>query len=57
LCGRIRDQFAGVEVFTGGGVRGLDDLRALEEVGVAGVLVASALHDGSLTDDEVREWV
>ena len=27
---------------------GLDDLRALQELGCAGVLVASALHDGRL---------
>ena len=35
-------------VFAAGGLRGAADLRALERSGVAGVLVASALHDGRL---------
>jgi phosphoribosylformimino-5-aminoimidazole carboxamide ribotide isomerase len=35
-------------VFAAGGVRGEADLRALQKMGVAGVLVASALHDGRL---------
>jgi phosphoribosylformimino-5-aminoimidazole carboxamide ribotide isomerase len=57
LCAQLCDQFAGVEVITGGGVRGLDDLRLLEDAGVAGVLVASALHDGTLTAAEVRGFM
>ena len=32
-----------------GGVRGIDDLRALRAAGIAGALVASALHDRHLT--------
>ena len=35
-------------VFAAGGVRGLEDLRRLEAMGVAGALIASALHDGRL---------
>lgn len=38
----------GHAVFAAGGVRGEADLRALQKIGVAGVLVASALHDGRL---------
>lgn len=36
-------------VYAAGGVRNLADLRALADIGVSGALVASALHDGSLT--------
>lgn len=35
-------------IFAAGGVRGTDDLHALRSLGCAGVLVASALHDGRL---------
>ncbi|GLS42451.1 HisA/HisF-related TIM barrel protein [Methylobacterium brachythecii] len=35
-------------IYAAGGVRGPDDLRALREIGVAGALVASAIHDGKL---------
>ncbi len=36
-------------VYAAGGVRGLEDLRLLEQAGIAGVLVASALHDGQIS--------
>ncbi|MBO0663914.1 nickel transporter [Jiella sp. MQZ9-1] len=36
-------------VYAAGGVRGPQDLRALDAMGMAGVLVASALHDGRIT--------
>ena len=39
----------GIAVYAGGGVRDNADLRALESVGAAGALVATALHDGRLT--------
>lgn len=45
----IRAAVPGVDLIAGGGVRDWDDVRRLEEVGVDGVLVASALHDGTLT--------
>jgi phosphoribosylformimino-5-aminoimidazole carboxamide ribotide isomerase len=35
-------------IYAAGGVRGPEDLRALAELGCAGALVASALHDGRL---------
>ena len=36
-------------VWTGGGVRDLNDLIALERNGVSGAMVASALHDGQIS--------
>jgi HisA/HisF family protein len=36
-------------VYAAGGLRGPEDLKPLDERGVAGVLVASAIHDGRLT--------
>lgn len=35
-------------VYAAGGVRGAEDLSLLEQAGIAGVLVASALHDGHI---------
>ena len=37
------------QLFAAGGVRDIDDLARLAAMGVAGALVASALHDGRLT--------
>ena len=49
VCRRIKACGASVEVWTGGGVRDWDDVRRLEDAGADAVLVASALHDGTLT--------
>jgi phosphoribosylformimino-5-aminoimidazole carboxamide ribotide isomerase len=49
LCGRIRASFPDVELIAGGGVRTWDDVDRLGAVGVNAVLVASGLHDGTLT--------
>ena len=49
MCRRIRAAFPDLPVWTGGGVRGWDDVRRLEDAGADGILVASALHDGRLT--------
>jgi phosphoribosylformimino-5-aminoimidazole carboxamide ribotide isomerase len=48
LCARITSAHREVKVYAGGGVRGPDDLRRLAASGVAGALVASALHDGRI---------
>jgi phosphoribosylformimino-5-aminoimidazole carboxamide ribotide isomerase len=48
LCERIRGRFPAVELISGGGVRNQDDVNRLAAVGVNGVLVASALHDGAI---------
>lgn len=44
------------QVFAAGGVRDVHDLRKLASTGVAGVLVASALHDGRLGSREIDEF-
>jgi phosphoribosylformimino-5-aminoimidazole carboxamide ribotide isomerase len=40
--------FPGIAIYAGGGVRGVNDVRALDELGVAGVLVSTAIHAGRL---------
>ena len=54
LCSRLRRGHRELEILTGGGVRGRDDLRRLEQCGVDAVLVSSALHDGRLQRDDLR---
>lgn len=45
----------GKNVYAAGGVRGVEDLIALKKAGVAGALVATALHDGRLTCKELAQ--
>lgn len=54
LCARLRAAYPDLELTAGGGVRGPDDVRRLYDHGVDYVLVASALHDGRLTRDDVN---
>ena len=48
LCRTISTNFPGLQIYAGGGVRGHDDLARLSAAGVAGALVASALHAGRI---------
>ncbi|KXF77520.1 hypothetical protein ATN84_09120 [Paramesorhizobium deserti] len=44
-------------VIAAGGVRHDRDLERLEEMGIAGALVATALHDGTLTPETVADFI
>ncbi len=48
LCRAIAGRHPQVEIIAGGGVRGPDDLLEMKAAGIAGALVASALHDGRI---------
>ena len=55
LCQRLSSLHAEVEWISGGGIRGLPDLKRLADHGCSAALVASALHDGRLTADQLVE--
>lgn len=43
-----------VDVYVGGGVRDVNDLVELKNLGVSGALVATALHTGKISIDELK---
>lgn len=51
LLKKVRLKSSQVNIVAAGGVRGIEDLELLKEASVAKVLVASALHDGSLSQE------
>jgi phosphoribosylformimino-5-aminoimidazole carboxamide ribotide isomerase len=53
LCGLLAEEFPKIEIYAGGGVRGIGDLRRLRYERVRGALVASALHDGLLSREDL----
>jgi phosphoribosylformimino-5-aminoimidazole carboxamide ribotide isomerase len=55
LCWAILEQHRDVRLITGGGVRDLADLERLETLGIEGVLVASALHNGRIGRNEIAQ--
>jgi len=44
------------ELFAAGGIRGADDLEQLQELGVTGALLASALHEGRIDAGQLRRF-
>jgi HisA/HisF family protein len=53
LIGEIHAAFPDLELLAGGGVRDVEDLRALDDAGAAGALVATALHRGVIGPREL----
>jgi phosphoribosylformimino-5-aminoimidazole carboxamide ribotide isomerase len=49
LCRQLRTFAPNLEIISGGGVRGADDLNRLQAAGCDAALVASALHDGRIS--------
>lgn len=43
-----------IPVVTGGGIRNVSDLMELKEIGINGVLLATSLHNGSITPSDLR---
>jgi phosphoribosylformimino-5-aminoimidazole carboxamide ribotide isomerase len=43
------------QVYAAGGVRNMDDLKRLRDLGVAGALVATALHTGQIKTGDLEE--
>lgn len=53
LCKQLAT-FSDFNVIAGGGVRGAEDVRAMAAAGCVAALVASALHDGRLTREDIE---
>ena len=51
----VRDIAGNRKVYAAGGVRDVTDLLALQRAAVSGALVASSLHDGRLTAEELAK--
>ena len=50
---KVKRRAPKAKIYAAGGVRDSSDLKRLMESGMSGALVASALHDGSLTAPEL----
>lgn len=53
LCRSLASEFPSLKLICGGGVRGPQDLKNFKGAGACGMLVASALHDGRLTAEDL----
>ena len=55
LCGALKQKYPQLEIITGGGVNSAEDLARLEWCCDA-ALIASAIHDGRLTVDDLKPY-
>jgi phosphoribosylformimino-5-aminoimidazole carboxamide ribotide isomerase len=53
--GEIQSLASDRKIYAAGGVRNGDDLCALAKAGIAGALVATALHDGAISTNDLHD--
>ncbi|MFC1787329.1 HisA/HisF family protein [Halobacteriota archaeon] len=45
-----------IPLLVGGGINDMSDIRRMEEIGVSGVLVATAIHNGRITKEDIYSF-
>lgn len=53
-CERLKSQFPAVRLTTGGGIRHREDLQAFAGTGASEILLATALHDMTITEVDLK---
>lgn len=54
---RLRNCRADIAIYAAGGVRNLNDLLALREADIAGVLVGTAIHKGTISAVDINQFM
>lgn len=54
LIAEANKELPGLRLLIGGGVRGIEDLKGLKSAGAAGVLIATALHQGLIDARQIE---
>ncbi|GAI69286.1 unnamed protein product, partial [marine sediment metagenome] len=55
LYQEIRDEFKG-NIIVGGGIKDMDDIKLYNRHNFSGVLIGTALHDGTINFDKIRKF-
>ena len=53
----LKDQFPNMCIAASGGVRSVDDIRKLKDMGLYGVIVGRALYEGKIRIEELKEFI
>lgn len=56
LYQKIREKFPNMYIAASGGVRSIDDIRKLKDMGLYGVIVGRALYEGKIKVEELQEF-
>lgn len=53
---RLFSRHSDKKLIAAGGVRGIEDVQQLAEMGISGVLLASALHSGAISTEQIADF-
>ncbi len=56
LYEKLKKQFPDLYIAAGGGVRNLDDIRRLKDMGLYAVIIARSLYEGKIKVEELKEF-
>jgi phosphoribosylformimino-5-aminoimidazole carboxamide ribotide isomerase len=57
LYASILKEFPEIKVLASGGVRHVDDIRKLDDMGVFAVIFGKAYYEGNITLDDLEEFI
>ncbi len=57
LYKKLLERFEGLKLLASGGVRSVDDIRKLDEMGVYGVIFARAFYEGNITPKDLEHFL
>jgi len=53
----IRDQFPDLQILASGGVRGVDDIKKLNDMGIFAVIFGKAYYEGILKLEDLKQFL
>lgn len=57
LYKEIMNEFSGICIYASGGIRSMDDIKALQDMGVYGAIFGRAFYEGNITLEQIEEFV
>lgn len=53
----IMREFSGICIYASGGIRSIDDIKALQDMGIYGAIFGRAFYEGKITLEEIDDFV
>ncbi|MFY0653321.1 MAG: 1-(5-phosphoribosyl)-5-[(5-phosphoribosylamino)methylideneamino] imidazole-4-carboxamide isomerase [Cyclobacteriaceae bacterium] len=57
LYEELLSKFPGIQIFASGGVRSIDDIKKLSDLGLYGVVFGKAFYEGKISFDDIDKFV
>jgi phosphoribosylformimino-5-aminoimidazole carboxamide ribotide isomerase len=57
LYKNLQEQFPNLKIFASGGVKTIDDVKKLDDMGIYGVIIGKAYYDGHISLKEIESFI